>query len=202
MPKDRKKKRNSLQLKRRLFIICEGRKTEYHYFDNLVRDKKSRGCSVCIKVLQGKNPTPDRLINQALRCREIEEDEVWVVFDRNGFSKHEEIFEKARKKDIMIAFSSISFEYWVLIHYKYTSRAYNNSEALIKELKNHLNFKKNDTELYMELTSKTVRATSNAQKIRKHQGKDNPGKEIFELNPYTNVDELLDSIDRIIAEYQ
>ncbi|MCP4220195.1 MAG: hypothetical protein GY765_36525 [bacterium] len=40
-------------------------------------------------------------------------------------------------------------------------------------------------------------ARKNARRVRKVVKEGNPEKKIYKLNPYTNVDELLDAIDRL-----
>jgi hypothetical protein len=50
-------------------------------------------------------------------------DEIWVVYDKDGHPKQFEAFELSKKEDdygkiINIAFSSISFEVWILMHFE------------------------------------------------------------------------------------
>lgn len=55
-------------------------------------------------------------------------DEVWAVFDKNGHSHHEQAFELAKteieNKYVNIAFSSISFEFWILLHFEENHTAF------------------------------------------------------------------------------
>lgn len=44
--------------------------------------------------------------------------EVWAVFDKDGHPSLQEAFEKAEQWGVNIAFSSLSFEQWVLLHYE------------------------------------------------------------------------------------
>lgn len=49
-------------------------------------------------------------------------EEVWTVFDRNGHAAHEEAFllaaEQLNGKQVNIAFSSVAFEHWILLHFE------------------------------------------------------------------------------------
>lgn len=59
--------------------------------------------------------------------------EVWAVFDKDQHPKCKEAFEKADKeingKKVQVAFSSICFEYYVLLHFKKIYYAFNKSEC-------------------------------------------------------------------------
>ncbi len=60
-------------------------------------------------------------------------EEVWAVFDRNGHPAHEQAFALAAKtiegKPVRIAFSSIAFEQWVLLHFEQNAMAFVKSEC-------------------------------------------------------------------------
>ena len=58
-------------------------------------------------------------------------DEVWVVFDKDGYTKHEEVFELAKNgaREVKIAFSSIAFEHWALLHFTKCSTAFPKSDC-------------------------------------------------------------------------
>lgn len=54
--------------------------------------------------------------------------EVWAVFDKDGHPNHEEAFNLASKnisgKKVNIAFTSIAFEYWILLHFEFNDTAF------------------------------------------------------------------------------
>lgn len=58
-------------------------------------------------------------------------EEVWTVFDRNGHASHEEAFllaaEQLNGKQVNIAFSSVAFEHWILLHFERNDRAFKKS---------------------------------------------------------------------------
>lgn len=58
-------------------------------------------------------------------------DEVWAVYDKDGHASHQEAIELAQNiindKKINIAFNSISFEYWILLHFENNSTAFQKS---------------------------------------------------------------------------
>ena len=199
MPKARRPKKNSRKVNKRLLIVCEGEKTEPFYLRKFIEECNLRGRLVDVRVLDVKQSAPRELIKQAKKLREIPADEVWAVFDKDGYTKHAEAFSLAKKSNVNIAFSSISFEFWILLHFEYTTRSFLRSDEVINHLnkKNYITFRKKDRNLYKNVRDKTQKAINNAEKVRRSQCKGNPDCPVYELNPYTNVDELLKAIRKI-----
>lgn len=60
-------------------------------------------------------------------------EEVWAVFDKNGHPSHLQAFNLAREpvntKIVNIAFSSISIEHWILLHFEQNSTMFVKSEC-------------------------------------------------------------------------
>ena len=60
-------------------------------------------------------------------------DESWAVYDKDKHPKHEEAFEEANRvidgKKVNIAFSSRSFEYYLLLHFEYIYYCFNETEC-------------------------------------------------------------------------
>ncbi len=158
-------------------------------------------------------------------------DEVWAVFDKDGHPKHQEAFELAEQiiegKKVNIAFSSIAFEQWLLLHFEknksafYKSECKENKEPLLcgtssfskdcygekcvigyLRIANYLpDYTKGRTSNVYALVKKmTLAALENAAWLR-HQLKDDITKTpVYELNPYTNVDVLVKRLLEIDEE--
>jgi len=155
-------------------------------------------------------------------------DEVWAVFDKDYHPKHEDAFNLAQKdvngKIVNIAFSSISFEYWVLLHFcrinqvflksscKVNSKIINCGEGIhaddcygvrccsgfIKTNRYIPTYsKQSQIDLYALLKTHTKDAIINASWLRTYQS-DTP---IYDLNPYTDVDFLVKYLFRIEQQY-
>jgi hypothetical protein len=203
MPKDRKKKISTRSVNKRLYIVCEGEATEYNYFNHYIDD-----CNICDKLVDvrvietGKN-TGKELIGFLKEIRQASSDELWAVFDRNGYTKHPEAFNKAKANKIRIAFSSISFEYWILLHFEYTTRPFIKDDEIIRHLRarGYIDYDKSDKRIYKKVKDNIPKAVFGAKRVRKYQHEANPGSKIYEMNPYTNVDELLESIDKVGKEF-
>jgi hypothetical protein len=205
MPKKRQK--NKRLPNKRILILCEGGKTEPNYFNGLKRDKSrsNRLSALRIEVYDSKKNTGKELVAEAkyLKKDAIREknpyDDIWVVIDKDGYTKHPQAFDQARANAINISFSSISFEFWFLLHHTYTTKSFEKADELIKFLKKKQymeNYEKNDDN-YSKLKDKIEKAIINAKKIRKFWKIDGDHIEniqrqkIYELNPYTDVDILV-----------
>lgn len=153
-------------------------------------------------------------------------DEVWAVFDKDGHPKPEEAYELAKTviegKIVNIAFSSISFEHWILLHFEKNNTAFLKSECkdgtgenkkpigcgtgvsndcygakcVIGYLKTgqYLDYEKG-MNIYAKIKSKTQLALENSAWLRFQQI--NNALPIWKQNPYTNIDVLVKRLLRI-----
>jgi hypothetical protein len=87
-------------------------------------------------VRDGKEvwPTPVRYIKEARdRMKEVDYDEVWAVFDKDGHAQPAAAYQLAAipidEKIVQVAFSSIAFEHWLLLHYERNATAFSKSEC-------------------------------------------------------------------------
>lgn len=153
----------------RLLIICEGEKTEPHYFNGFLDEYDFPGNLAEVRVVHTRKNTLRELVTCAKRLRESERDQMWVVADRDGYTKHAEAFNKARDNNINIAFSSISFEFWILLHYEYTTRPFAKADDIISHLRRrHLEYEKRDRRLYSRIKDKTADAIRRAERVLTH----------------------------------
>ena len=144
MPK--KRNANKRKLNKRILILCEGKQTEPDYFRGLKHDKmrRNRLAALRIEIFDTEKTTGKELISEAKRLKKIAErernpyNEIWVVFDRDGYTKHPQTLDQAYSNKIEIAFSSISFEFWFLLHFEYSTKAFEKADSLISYLKKHL----------------------------------------------------------------
>lgn len=202
MPKKRGKDRR--KPKDRILILCEGKETEPNYFKGLKRDKHQRNklAALRIEVYDSRKTTGKELVIQAKVLKETAQnernpyDDVWVVIDKDGYTKHPHAFDQAYANKINIAFSSISFEYWFLLHFSETSKPFHKADQLIRHLKsNYMTGYQKSDDNYLRLKEKTETAITHAVRIRKnYQHEIDSGKKIYEFNPYTDVDILVNKL--------
>jgi hypothetical protein len=148
--------------------------------------------------------------------------EAWAVFDydHRNFVHVKAAFDLADNHDegiVSIAYSSVAFEHWYLLHFERNINAFNKSECRIgKDILEcnsgmypedcygarciggylrHQGYITIDTKgnrsLFPALEDRLPQAYFNASWLRYSITKQNPGINYFELNPYVDVDKLV-----------
>ena len=211
-----------------IFIACEGRNTEPLYFESIAEQIEDEG-NLSLTIYPDRNndsPKTDALgLIREAQSRGDEFDELWVVFDKNGYTKHAEAFAlaegDANRKKVNIAFSSIAFEHWILLHFTQSATYFVKSDC--KDAKEHTLFcganrhpqdchgercvagfirqnafcsdyaKSNNYSFYFKHKEKTEIALKNAAWLRFKMTQEvaKNGGKIHAVNPYTNVDILV-----------
>lgn len=145
-------------------IWCEGRGTEPAYFRALQKEVRLSNAKVAgygsIRELQKKTEVavrkdtiPDEVwyvIDHDEREAEIEEFRQWVHGKTKSLSQR-----RGRATKLRVIVSVPCFEYWLLIHFKDTTRPFRGLDGrsacqqVIRELKKHFpTYKKNDPSVY------------------------------------------------------
>jgi hypothetical protein len=207
MNKKRENKRK--QLKQSIYIVCEGTNTERIYFEEIaqqddvfekyaVKVYPSEEDQIKAAKKEGESIKTDAMNLVKLAKQEINNyDEVWAVFDKDGYTKHEQAFSEAKKHGVNLAFSSIAFEHWILLHYEQYRTAFPKSQNVIDYLEQSDYFtgysKKADILIYSRLKSLTKTAIENSAWLRMKMAQNLAAcdHKIYELNPYTTVDKLV-----------
>lgn len=151
-------------------------------------------------------------------------DEAWAVYDKDEHPTHKEALEEAAKvvdgKCVNVAFSSRSFEYYLLLHFEYIYRAFLQTEcgerikgnkhifecgtnkmpdkdchgsACINgyaRSKGYWTETKSDNSTYPLVKGKLIKGMVNACRLR-CESDANTDVPIYERNPYTDVDRLV-----------
>lgn len=202
----KRKERNAKLLRRRpaskapydiILIVCEGEKSEPNYFNEL---KKAFRLSN-IKV-RGLGVDPLSVVNSAIEIfqREPEFDRVYCVFDHDRHTTYQAALDKIRhtkldKGSKIFAIPSVPcFEFWLLLHFKYTTKPFDAPAGdsicdwIIKELKEHLpKYKKGDHNVFNKTQDRLDDAIANARKLKefhKTSGADNPSTSVHILVEY------------------
>ncbi|VGO22313.1 RloB family protein [Pontiella sulfatireligans] len=188
----------------RFYIFCEGEKTEPNYITGYI-EQKFPGTMLSPVRKTPKN-TPVQLVEVAIEAKgkNPSGDKFWVVFDREAKHKyadalHAEARAKAKANDIRIAISNVCFEVWILLHFQPNVAPYTSYSDLRKRsaLKTHIKgYDKGEKRLFSEAEISVARKNA---KVMNHQTKAgaNPAwNQPHQWNPYTNVYELLDALDK------
>lgn len=193
----------------RVLIVCEGKKTEPYYFTALVIDLGLNSANV--KVDGESESSPRSVVEYAkdfykkdlkINGKDDGFDRVYCVFDQDSHSTYKEAIssiETATPKGVFFAITSVPcFEFWLLLHFKQTTKAFIRSathspcDNVIHESKAYLpnyDYDKGDPNIYAQLKSedKPLKAMISAKQINeqaKASGFDNPSTTVPELIEY------------------
>lgn len=117
----KKRKENIREKLVRFLIVCEGTKTEPHYFEALINNYISAVREVTI---EGEGRATVALVDRTQEIKvELERknamtfDRVWVVFDKDDFEDFNEAIKKAHKLGFHSAWTNEAFELWYYLHF-------------------------------------------------------------------------------------
>ncbi len=119
---DLRRARASREPRKRFVLFCEGKNTEPAYFKALRRLHPHaiidipREAGVPITLAELAVTEFRRLRGTRGRDSFEENDEVWVVFDRDDHPRHEEAVELCRQAGVRVARSNPCFEVWLILH--------------------------------------------------------------------------------------
>ncbi|MCX6327210.1 MAG: RloB family protein [Bacteroidia bacterium] len=199
----------NLQLPQRILILCEG-ESEIKYLKGYQSEEKNRRklSGVQIELYQPENFSPYGLLTEAKKkAKEANKEkysfnQVWIVFDRNGHANIPKTFCEATDASVKIAFSLISFEYWILLHFEKSRKYYPNCDSLVHYIESKkyiIDYCK--TNYYSKIKEHQQTAIENARWLHKQNESDlNRGAKKYELSAYTNFDELFITLQKILQQ--
>lgn len=123
-------------------------------------------------------------------------DEIWVVFDKDKHTNIAQAYSLAETENIKIAISIICFEFWVLLHYGFTTKPFNNCDDLINHIKkNYFSEYEKCANCFDELKDKIYDAIKYAKQVEKSVKHElDSGKKVYKLSAYTNVHHLVQKL--------
>lgn len=184
-----------------LVFALEGRnKTEKLYLQNLSRLSKT----YIFKFASSKATDPKSLVNNIVSYVNEDKDldfgvyKGFVLYDtdmNNSKLKNTEEAQKiAKKNKIKLIASNPCFEVWFLLHFVAFNRYCKNNEEVLFELKKYIVNYENNHDVYDLLENRTIQAIQNSKALKEFHKK-NGTVNIFDMNPITFVDELLEHLD-------
>mgnify|MGYP001479748979 CR=1 FL=1 len=186
------------QSKEITLIVCEGENTEPNYFRGLRAYLKLNSINVVIKKCQTGND-PMNLYNFSQKQIKIHDyDHVYCVFDKDNHSNYKEAIAKMEatknKKNKIYAIPTVPcFEYWLLLHFEYSTSPYSTlgrktaADQLISKLKNYIeNYNKSDKKIFSIVNendglSKALTNAATAFESQCNVDTDNPSTRIHSL---------------------
>lgn len=187
-------------------IYTEGKKTEINYIKSYITEYlKQKGYSGHdVSITQPQDYSPYGLLKAARQDSDSAPgDIVWLIFDCDKHSCISRTFDESRHTNIKIAYSSICFETWILLHFCYSTKAYTCCDEIKKDLNKYFEqgYDKAVKNIFILAAGSDLIRLSDARKNARKMcdWARGTGEKIWQLNPYTNVHELLDAIDGYIA---
>lgn len=193
----------------RVLIVTEGEKTEPSYFEKLVTSLNLT--SVRIERSKGTSPTNvvDSAVDFALATDNCKT--AYCVFDQDrNFSNYKQAIDRVKQENRksqgvrFVAVPSIPcFEFWYLLHVKYTRKSYKDSVSpcvkLIENMKKFKVFsgyeKSSCGNFFDELVSLRNEAITNAARVISEARKE--GCEEFYEDPSTRMHVVVEDLTRI-----
>ena len=185
-----------------VLIVCEGQKTEPNYFRSLINDFQLNTANV--KVADNTaGSSPRSVVEFALKeYRQSKEyDQIFCVFNKDQHLSYLEALstiKQARlaKGHAIRAITSVPcFEFWLLLHFAYTTKTFGARHgsicaSVISDLKRHLpGYQKGKLSTFQVTKDHLAEAISNAKNVSKYCIKgdtDNPSTLVHELVEFFN----------------
>ncbi len=195
----------------RVLIICEGEKTEPDYFEALIDDLQLNTANVEIaKNTAGSSPrnvvefalTAYKKDKKEGRATGEQYDQVYCVFDKDTHPTYQEALDTFRREKklgkrgcpIHAVTSVPCFEFWLLLHFTYTTKVFNARRgslcaSVIADLKKHIpSYEKGGMKQIYQLVKEHIpTAIVRAKQVEQHcesGGTDNPSTNVYELVSY------------------
>jgi hypothetical protein len=185
----------------KILIVCEGEKTEPYYFMEVVDFYELHTANVSISGECGS--APRSVVEHGMDLYAAEKkafpknpfDRVYFVFDRDQHETYDEAMrtiQSGKPKNTFFAINSVpSFEFWLLLHFTYTTQPFktngktSSGEAVLKELKVHMpKYEKGSKNIFGELQSRLATAKNYANLVNAHakaHKTDNPTTQVHVL---------------------
>jgi len=167
----------------KILIVCEGEKTEPNYFSELINFYKLNTANVEIDGTCGSSPKS--VFERAIELYRNEEskgdafDFVYCVFDKDNHNTYDETLAKISGQIPKGVFNSATsvpcFEYWLLLHFQYTTKPYHapGSSSIGNEVLKALKavfpeYTKGSENIFEILSGQLEFAKANAQRALAH----------------------------------
>ncbi len=196
---------------RTFLIVTEGKETEVNYFTALRKQLRLTSLHVEIVHPEGTDPMTltqhainmrDKQIARARKSNVVPYDEVWVLFDME--KPHDERRKQAQQakalsksKDISFGESDPCFEYWLLLHYQFTTASFEDCHTVTQRLKNHCpNYTKGGSLASAHL-AQLAQAVRHAQQCRASYRQTGRGG-----HPFTDIDQLVRNLNNSVPSHR
>lgn len=197
---------------KKILIVCEGEKTEPAYFLDLISSQKINAASV-IEVTGDCGSSPKSVVEYAYEryrqehARGAPYDNVYCVFDKDSHSCYQEALQRLQDlnpKKVFVAINSVPcFEFWLLLHFTYSTKAYGNQKGnssgaqMLDELKKYMpEYEKKNKGVFTQLLPRLDTALKNSHRVNAS------ALEAGTDNPTTKIDSLVVFLLKVRSEFE
>lgn len=197
-------------------IVTEGERTEPLYFrgmQKLIREKmggKVDIVEVPLIDIHGEGMSTGKLItktDEIVNKANVIYQNIWVVFDKDDFPDFDEAIKKAENRGYKVAWSNESFEYWLYLHFYFSTSALHRSDwnakldEIFKEYQlGNGKYQKNYEDIYNMVDSFGGVDTAIKHAKRRMLGFDDGIMAASAYNPGTTVYRLVEELKRYLDE--
>lgn len=201
----RKAKRSSYE---KILIVCEGQKTEPNYFNELKDFYQLNTANVEVDGSCGSDPwSVYRHAQECVRKAKKDNDpydKIYCVFDKDKHTTYQKTLDTIATKKSFITINSVPcFEYWLLLHFTYTTQPFDASgnksagDKTIDELRKYLpDYQKSDKGIFNRLFLKLEDAKTNSLRALDESNANQTD------NPSTHIHELVDCLQNLRSRNQ
>ena len=195
----RKRNRNNRERKSIVVIGCEGKnKTEKIY----LRNYSSRKC--ILKFSTGNATDPVGMAEDLIRFIKNEDinkkygDKIYLLIDMDvNQHKQQQVMQAKKMCDeygIEIIISNPTFELWYILHFEYTTKTYQSSQEVKKDVKTKIRDYTESMNVFPIIKKQTMLAIENSKTLEKYQEEN--GQYIFNENckPYTAAYKVVEEL--------
>ena len=183
----------------RVLIVCEGEKTEPYYFSELIDYYRLNSANIEVTGNCGSSPSCVLTEAQKRQQQEIKKgdayDKVFCILDKDCHKNYNKVLSEMSLLTEFKAITSVPcFEYWLLLHFNYTTSPYCKTEKksicdkVIQELKSYLpNYEKGTSGVFIKLLDKMDGAIASSKSVlaeARRNKTDNPSTHVYELVDY------------------
>lgn len=195
--KDLQRREECRQANKRVLVVCEG-ETEVSYFQEAREHYKLNALDVEINNKGTSDPKNIVAFAKNLFTKARNEgnpfDLVFLVFDKDNADRYNaavQAIASSKPKNTFFAIGSVPcFEYWLLLHFKYSTSHLDSARQAETELKKHMpDYKKNKKSLFNQLVNKLEQAKKNAKQTLQICESNNTE------NPSTRVHTLIETLE-------
>ena len=195
----RKRNRNNRERKSIVVIGCEGKnKTEKIY----LRNYSSRKC--ILKFSTGNATDPVGMAEDLIRFIKNEDinkkygDKFYLLIDMDvNQHKQQQVMQAKKMCDeygIEIIISNPTFELWYILHFEYTTKTYQSSQEVKKDVKTKIRDYTESMNVFPIIKKQTMLAIENSKSLEKYHEEN--GQYIFNENckPYTGIYKVVEEL--------